>query len=202
MRHTHHHSNDHHHRGERADGEHAGRRFVRGMFGMGRDFRHGPRGSEHGGMRRLFEHGDLRFVILQLIADKPQHGYELIKAIEEKVAGAYAPSPGVVYPTLTMLEELGYVVVAPSEGTKKLFSATEEGRAFLEANRPAVAAIFQRMTEAGAAMGGGLSPQILRAMENLKMALRMRLSRGHLQPENVQALVTVLDQAARAIEQS
>jgi DNA-binding PadR family transcriptional regulator len=176
-----------------------GRRFARDELGADRPFGRGPGGR--GRLGRLFEHGDLRFVILQLITEQPRHGYDLIKAIEEKVGGAYAPSPGVIYPTLTMLEELGAIAVAESQGTKKLYSITDEGRAMLEANRPAVDAIFARMNETSQAMGGGLSPQIHRAIENLRLALRMRLHRGHLQPQQIHALVSVLDDTARAIEQ-
>jgi DNA-binding PadR family transcriptional regulator len=201
-------SHSHKHRGhDHGHGDSDARRFVHRMFGTdgprgGPRHERGPHG--HGGrgrLGRLFEHGDLRFVILSLIAEKPRHGYEVIKAIEEKVAGAYAPSPGVVYPTLTMLEELGYATVANAEAGKKLYAVTEEGRAHLAANQPAVAAIFARMTEASEAMGGGLSPQILRAMENLRFALKLRLTRGPLGEDQVQRIVAVLDDAARAIEQ-
>lgn len=171
-----------------------GRRFMRGMRGEGRGF-----GGRHGG--RMFEHGDLRLVILALIAEKPSHGYELIKAIEDKLAGAYAPSPGVVYPTLTMLEELGHAVVANAEGGKKLYAATDEGRAFLAANQPAVDAIFARITEATARMGGGRSPQLMRAMENLRMALRLRVTSGPMTEEQLSTMVRILDDAARAVEQ-
>ena len=78
-----------------------------------------------GGRERHFDNGELRFVILQLIADKPSYGYEIIKAIEERLSGGYAPSPGVVYPTLTMLEEEGYATVSSTESNKKLYAATE-----------------------------------------------------------------------------
>jgi len=77
-----------------------------GFHGRGLRGHHGPRRAE-----RVFDQGDLRFVILKLISQAPSHGYEIIKAIEEKVGGAYSPSPGVIYPTLTLLEELGYVTV-------------------------------------------------------------------------------------------
>jgi DNA-binding PadR family transcriptional regulator len=198
----HHHDHGHH---DRHGHRHAREEFgAGGPFGRGRGEGYGPAGGPGGGrgrLGRLFEHGDLRFVILRLIAEQPRHGYELIKAIEERVAGAYAPSPGVVYPTLTMLEELGAIAVAASEGTKKLYAITEEGRAMLAVNQPAVDAIFARMDEASAALGAGLSPQIRRAIENFRLALRMRLHRGHLQPADIQALVGVLDNAARAIEQ-
>jgi DNA-binding PadR family transcriptional regulator len=182
------------HRGHRGCGE---QRFARGeWYGVRHGgFRHGM----PGGGGRLFDHGDLRLVILRLIAEKPRYGYEIIKAIEEKLAGAYSPSPGVVYPTLTMLEELGYVVGA-SAGAKKLYSITDEGKAFLEANRPAVDAIFARIDEIG--QGGGPAPQIVRAWHSLKLALRMRVARGPLSEEQVQAIVAALDAAVAAVERS
>ena len=80
---------------------------------------------------RFFDQGDLRLVILALLAEQPRHGYEIIKAIEERLGGAYAPSPGVVYPTLTWLEELGYAEVQSAQGNRKLYAITAEGRAFL-----------------------------------------------------------------------
>jgi DNA-binding PadR family transcriptional regulator len=178
-----------------------GERHARGEWG-GRHCggRHHMRGGGRG--RRVFDHGDLRLLILQLVAEKPRHGYELIKAIEEQLGGSYSPSPGVVYPTLTMLEELGYTTVAASEGGKKLYTVTPEGTTFLDANRAAVEAVFARMREAGAAYRGGPAPQILRAMENLRMALRMRMARGPLSDEQVQAVTTVLDAAATQVERS
>ena len=179
-----------------------GRRFSRFDFLSrhlhGHHHRHGP-----GGRRgRVFDHGDLRLVILQLIAEKPRHGYELIKAIEERLAGAYSPSPGVVYPTLTMLEELGHATVASSESGKKLYTITEEGVAFLAQNRAAVDAVFARIAETGAAHGSGKSPQLIRAIENFKLALRLRLSRGSLSEEQIQTIVAAIDRAAGEIERS
>jgi len=137
-----------------------------------------------------------------MIAEKPRHGYELIKAIEDQLGGSYSPSPGVVYPTLTMLEELGYATVAPTEGGKKLYTVTAEGTAHLDANRNAVEGVFARMREVGAAYGGGPAPQILRAMENLRMALRLRMGRGPLTDEQVRAITTALDGAATQVERS
>lgn len=169
--------------------------WHRGHFGHRR---HGGRGR----MGRFFDHGDLRLVILQLIAEKPRHGYEIIKAIEEKVGGAYSPSPGVIYPTLTMLEELGYVTVTAGEGGKKLQSITEEGRAFLATNKATVDALLARMSEAGERHGGGPAPQILRAFENLKMALRLRLSQGPLDEAQIAAIAAAVDAAAVAVERS
>jgi len=182
-----------------------GRRHARDAFDYGRhDWRgghHGRRG--HGGRPgRFFDQGDLRFVLLQFISDKPRHGYELIKAIEEKFGGMYSPSPGVIYPTLTLLEELGHVQQEAATGTKKLYSITSEGAAHLEANRAAVDAILARMGEVARAYGGGPAPEILRAMQNLKYALSIRLGRGPLDQEQVRRITATLDRAVTEIEQS
>jgi DNA-binding PadR family transcriptional regulator len=174
---------------------------------------HGGRGADpagfgshwHGGggrgLRRFFAHGDLRLVILHLIAEKPRYGYEIIKSIEEQVGGTYSPSPGVVYPTLTHLEELGYVSVSNAgDGGRKLHEITKQGQAFLEANRPALEALLARMAEVSRVHAGGPPPQIVRAMENLKLALRLRLSRGPLTEKQAHAVAEVLDQAATTVE--
>ena len=118
-----------------------------------------------------------------------------------QVAGAYSPSPGVIYPTLTLLDELGYVTVSTGDGAKKLHEITAEGRAFLDANRRAVDALLARMAETSRAHGGGPAPQILRAMENLKLALRLRLSRGPLSEEQINAVAAAIDAAATGVEQ-
>ena len=141
-------------------------------------------------------------VILHLIAEKPRHGYEIIREIEDQVGGAYSPSPGVIYPTLTMLEELGHATVSPGDGVKKLYAVTVEGRAYLDAYRPAVEALLARMQEAGRVHGGGPAPQVLRAMENLKLALRMRLSRGPLSDEQINAVAAAIDGAAVSVERT
>src|SRR6266478_4094425 len=116
------------------------------MFGM----RHcgGKWGGGHGGgnmMRagRMLAQGDLRLIALALIAEQPRHGYEIIKVLEDKTAGWYSPSPGIVYPTLTYLEEAGHVTAA-AEGVKKLYTITEEGRAHFEENRKFVDAVLER----------------------------------------------------------
>jgi len=195
MTHGHHHDgyrHGHRRRFARGEGEH-------GHFGQ---TRHG-RGGGRSGLGRFFAHGDLRLVILHLIAEKPRHGYEIIKAIEERVGGAYSPSPGVIYPTLTLLDELGYVAIDADAGSsKKLHQVTDEGRAFLNANRAAVDALLARMDEAGRVHGGGPAPQVVRAMENLKLALRMRLARGPLSEEQANTVAAALDAAATGVEQT
>jgi DNA-binding PadR family transcriptional regulator len=182
-----------------------GRRFARGDHGHDdheRGYHRHGRGGGRSGLGRFFAHGDLRLVILDLIAEKPRHGYEIIKAIEDQVGGAYSPSPGVIYPTLTLLEELGHVTVSVGEGARKLHTITPEGRAYLDAYRPAVDALRARMAEAGRARGDGPAPQILRAMENLKLALRMRLARGPLTEEQSNAVAAALDAAATSVERT
>ena len=120
----------------------APRRAVHHQWGRGR----------RGG--RTFEHGELRLVVLALIAERPRHGYELIKAIEDRLAGSYSPSPGVIYPTLTLLEELGHATVAQEDG-KKLYAITPEGQLWLAANQAAVDTAMARMSEVSAMHGGG-----------------------------------------------
>jgi DNA-binding PadR family transcriptional regulator len=171
-----------------------GGRGGRPEFGEGR----GERGEGRGG-RRFFDHGDLRLVVLKLIADKPRHGYELIKALEEASGGAYSPSPGVIYPTLTLLEDLGYAAVSDAGGGRKLFTITAEGQANLDANGVAVTAIFDRMA-AIAAKSNAFHPQILRARENLRTAMRLKIAGGALNESQVEAVAAALDAAAKAVE--
>jgi DNA-binding PadR family transcriptional regulator len=130
----------------------AGRHHRRGRFGL-----HGLRGAGGpGGMdaedilraKRIMAQGDLRLIALALIAEQPRHGYEIIKLFEEKTGDWYSPSPGIVYPTLTYLEEAGHVT-ASAEGSKKLYSITDGGRAYLEANRDVVDAVLDRLTALG-----------------------------------------------------
>jgi DNA-binding PadR family transcriptional regulator len=178
-----------HHGGEHHHGRHRG-------FG-------GPRDHDRGfggGRERHFDNGELRFVILQLIADKPSYGYEIIKAIEERLSGGYAPSPGVVYPTLTMLEEEGYAV-SSTESNKKRYAATESGLEYLKENKVVVKAIFGRMEQAAKVFGRGRSPQIMRAIMNLRYALKIRTERGNLSPEQTSKIAAAIDAAARLIDE-
>ena len=164
------------------------------------DEHHRGRGGRGGRVGRFFEHGDLRLVVLQLIADRPRHGYDIIKAVEELAGGAYSPSPGVIYPTLTLLEEVGHITVTPGDGARKLHTITPDGLAQLAANRTSVEAIFARIADSGPT--GGPAPQILRAMGNLKLALRLRLSRDRLGEAELRTIAAAIDAAAAAVEQS
>ena len=132
-------------------------------WGVGRHRRHGRFGGfgfgrRHGGFgeggedimraRRMLAQGDLRLIALALIAEAPRHGYEIIKLLEEKTGDWYSPSPGIVYPTLTYLEEANYVT-ASAEGSKKLYTITDEGRAYLAANRELVDVVLDRLAAIG-----------------------------------------------------
>jgi DNA-binding PadR family transcriptional regulator len=175
-------------------------RHRHGWWGE-RGERFGGFGGFGGGRERFFDNGQLRLVILNLIAEKPSYGYEIIKAIEERLSGGYAPSPGVIYPTLTLLEEEGLATVTSTEGGKKMFAATEEGKAHLKANQVALKAILGRMQEAGRMFGRGRSPQIMRAIMNLRFALRMRMERGNLTAEQVSKIAEAIDAAARTVDE-
>src|SRR6478672_13179141 len=130
-------------------------RGGRGWHGNWGPFHFDVEGSEGwgrgrgGGRRRgrMFESGELRLVLLRLISEQPRHGYDLIRAIEELTGGEYAPSPGVVYPTLTLLQDMGLIEEAAEEGPRKRFQVTDEGREHLEEKSEEVEALFDRLKE-------------------------------------------------------
>jgi DNA-binding PadR family transcriptional regulator len=170
--HFHEHHAMHHHFGGRHGffnrGGPAGGRG--GMFGDDEDSRGpGGRGS------RMFGQGDLRLLLLSLIEQQPRHGYELIRTIEEIFAGQYSPSPGAVYPTLTMLEELGHAQVDATDGGKKRYAITEAGVAHLDQHRDEIDALMKRMNDTASRMARHSAPaEILQAMHEIKHALLAR----------------------------
>jgi DNA-binding PadR family transcriptional regulator len=146
---------------------------------------------------RLFDYGELRLLVLALIAEAPAHGYELIKTIEERFGGGYTPSPGVIYPTLSWLEDMGYATVE-AEGGRKSYAITDEGKAFLDQNRAAADALFQRAGDENQGRRGR-SMEIMRAMQNLKTALRLRLATGPVDEAVIDAIAAAIDEAAQKI---
>jgi DNA-binding PadR family transcriptional regulator len=190
------HNHDSHHHGFRGEGErHSGeQRFARDTGD-----RFGGREHHHGGRRRVFDHGDLRFILLSMVAAKPAHGYDLIKALEDRMGGGYSPSPGVIYPTLTMLEEQGFARVAAQDG-KKLYQATAEGETFLKANQATLDAIQARIDAIARERSVVPDPRIIRAIENLKTALRLRMAGGPIPDERVRAIAAAIDAAAGEAE--
>lgn len=185
-------------------GRHHGRRgFRRGGPGFMGDFA----GSDFPGGRKL-DAIDIQLVILALLAEHPAHGYELIKTLEERSGGFYTPSPGVIYPALTYLNEIGHASVE-QQGTRKLYSITAEGKTHLEANRANAEAILgalariggrmEQVREAFAGVGdsdGGASDEVHRARHALKHAIR---SKHGCDPEEAKRIAKILDRAAAEI---
>jgi DNA-binding PadR family transcriptional regulator len=172
------------------------------MFGHRRG-RHGDalmRAS--GGRTRLFGQGDLRLVVLALLQERPRHGYEVIKAIEERVGGDYSPSPGVIYPTLTLLAEIGHAQVTAQEGDRKEYAITPAGAEFLAGQQATVDAISERLDHAGRSGHAMRAPEVQRALQNFRMALHLRMAKGALDVAQLRAITEAIDAAAKAIERS
>ncbi len=189
--------------GRWAVGRHRGGRHGRG-FGWGG--RHGMGGDDDTRRAgRMLAQGDLRLIALALIAEQPRHGYEIIKLLEEKTEGGYSPSPGIVYPTLTYLEETGYLT-SQADGAKRLYTITAEGRAHLKENRAFVDALLARLATAGERFDrmrrraesddgrhGPRVPRLVRAaLENLREVAAERLK------DDAEAEAKVVEVLARA----
>jgi DNA-binding PadR family transcriptional regulator len=183
--------------------------------GRGRGFSFGPGGfhfdfgEDSGGWgggrrgrdrKRTLDGGELRLVLLKLIEAEPSHGYQLIKAIEEMTGGEYAPSPGIVYPTLTMLEDMGLITERKSKDSKKVFEITEEGRAHLAENEGELLEIIERLESYGHRRRRGQRPEIGRAIGNLMTALRNRIAHEGWNDQLLDEVVDILDEAAQRIE--
>jgi DNA-binding PadR family transcriptional regulator len=172
-----------------------GPKMMKGFFGWGPRWGHGfdPRRG------RVFGKGDLKYVILDLLEDRPAHGYELIRALEERFRGFYSPSPGSVYPTLQLLEDLGYVRSAQQDG-KKVYSITDEGRKFLEENRRSVEDIWGRA-------GEGWDPELAAEMRemwheigSLGRLFAGEMRSGRVDRDKLRRVREVISRAAREIE--
>lgn len=169
-------------------------------FDPGRDFGRGG-GRGRGGPRRgMFKPGELRLVLLRLIADQPRHGYDLIQSIEEMTHGSYAPSPGVVYPTLTLLEDMGFIREQATDGSRKAYAVTPEGQARLDERREEIDALLARLTEHGDRERRAGGAPISRAVSNLLSALWHRVQREGLDEDTLHEIAAVLDEAACKIE--
>ena len=149
--------------------------------------------------QRLFERGDLKYVILELLSEKPRHGYEIIRALEERFGGFYAPSPGAVYPTLEMLADLDYVTVAEQDG-KKVYSITDQGRAFVAERKSVIDEIRDRM-------GAWWNPDFRHEMTDMKQELRdlgrlfdRRMRMHWADPQKLRRVREVINRARQDIE--
>ena len=202
------------HFGSECDGRWAAGRGWRRRHGFGFGGRHGMGGGDMIRAGRMLATGDLRLIALALIAEQPRHGYEIIKVMEEKTSGWYSPSPGIVYPTLTYLEEAGYVT-AEADGAKKLYTITNEGRAYLDQNRDFVDAVLGRLAAIGQKVarmrrrlggedaddgrGPALPPLVRAALENLREVAAQRLE-GNADAEA--KLVEILARAAQELKKA
>lgn len=158
-------------------------------------------GNKRGGRRRrqFFESGEVKYVILRLLKEKPRHGYDIIKAMEKDLGGWYTPSPGTIYPTLQLLEDEGYVQVAESGG-KKVYHITPEGEAFLEEHRDVVDDILDRVREAIDGLAGGALGDLNEVFTRMAGKAYKQAWRGRTGDESTQRIVEILRRAAAEIE--
>ncbi|MEZ5937074.1 MAG: PadR family transcriptional regulator [Hyphomonadaceae bacterium] len=195
-----------HHRHHRMEALFAARGGFGDGFGEGFGRRGGGRfgGPGHPGGRgrgrRLFGHGDLRLLALHLIGEEPRHGYDIIRAIEEMTGGQYSPSPGAIYPVLALLDEQELIAIDDTSEGRKRYRLTEAGQQTLASDRETVDAILARIKAASGAPNAARSAPIVRAMENLKLAIRLRFDQGAPSDEDAQAMADAIDEAARRIE--
>lgn len=179
------------------DPEEAMRVHFGGRGGGGRGG-HGP----HGRRRRMFNSDEFQLIILKLIADEPRHGYAIIKALEELTHGDYAPSAGILYTRLELLEDMGLIERQVSTGSKKSFAITDEGRAMLEERAEEVAALFGRLQATGEGRRQSSRPELGRAVRNLMTALGNRAGKDGWNEDLLNEVVDIIDDAAKRIERA
>lgn len=165
------------------------------FFGGGGRHKGGPFGR-----RRMFDQGDLKYVILQMLAEKPRHGYDIIKELEERFGGWYTPSPGTVYPTLTMLEDLGFARTTPEESGKKIYEITGLGLAHLKEHQPTVDEIFAKVADFGGAFLSEGMMSIHRAMRDVARATYATAAKGPGDKERMMRIRDLLRKVADEIE--
>ena len=215
-RHSHEHCNhgddyygdDRHGHGEHCHGEgRHGRGHGERCHGEGRHGRgHGDdrqRGRGRGkGLRRLFDHGDLHIMVLSLVAKKPSYGYEIIKDIQEASNGLYVPSPGVIYPTLTLLEEQGFLESQIVERNRKSFTITPEGSDHLAQNKEIEAVIARKLAKArDMQQGSNLAEDIEMAVSRFKALLRHKMVLKQLNEEQTRQIASIINDAVKQIEE-
>ena len=171
-----------------------------GFDGIGAEF-FGPRGRRGGRGGRVFEQGDLKYVVLRLLEEKPRHGYEIIKELEDRFGGAYSPSPGTVYPTLTMLEDIGYAKATTDDGGRKVYSITDEGRAYLAEHSDTVDSIFDRIAQFVEGLFDEPMMDVNHAFRRVGRAAYSRASRNVSSPDQLKRIREILDRAAAEIEE-
>lgn len=174
----------------------------RGRGGHGHREERPPEGRARHRRERLFDANDIRLLILHLLANGPAHGYELIKSIEGMAKGEYVPSPGIIYPNLTLMEEMGFISMGEGQNGKKCFTLTVEGRTALEQQQPELEAVTTRLSALGVLGDNRRLPEVQRAIHNFKAALHAKLASTELPKETLYKIIDTLDQAAKDIERS
>jgi DNA-binding PadR family transcriptional regulator len=149
---------------------------------------------------RMFEQGDLKLVILRLLEEKPRHGYEIIKELESRSAGAYSPSPGTVYPTLTLLEDMGYARAVPEEGGKKIYEITDEGRKHLAENSSTVNDVFDKFVKFAEGITASPMMEVNNAFRNVAKATYSTATSHLGDTEKLAKIKEILAKASSEIE--
>jgi DNA-binding PadR family transcriptional regulator len=192
-------SEQHSHHGHHGHHIHHGH----GAHGGGDGYRHGRRGPEgrpEGGRRkRIFGSAELSLVLLHLIEPQPRHGYDLIRELDSRTGGAYAPSPGIVYPTIASMEEAGLLEAQASEGAKRLFGITDAGRAHLAEHQDAVTAALAKLEAVRTKESQLDAGPVARAMQNLAVVLEQRLATTQ-EKQALFDIADLIDETARKIE--
>jgi DNA-binding PadR family transcriptional regulator len=174
-------------------------RFRSGPFFMAWDMDFSGMQGGRGRAQRRFDSKELQLLLLKLISDAPRHGYDLIREIEERSGGAYVPSAGVIYPTLTLLEDMELIAVQAAKGARKSYETTDAGRAYLADREDEVADILSRLDALGAEQERTERSSVRRAMGNLRHALANRMASG-ADEATLHEIVELLDEVARKIE--
>lgn len=165
------------------------------------DAKHRGRGHHGGRRQRFFGHGELRLVLLSILKDNASHGYELIKAIESLTQGNYTPSPGVIYPSLDLLQDQGLITVQEEDGGRKRIAITAEGTRTLEENRDQLEQIQARIKARMVGHELRKNPQMKRAIDNFKAVLDLKVNQGEVSDAQLKQIIGVIDRAALEISQ-
>ncbi|MCG8708236.1 PadR family transcriptional regulator [Brenneria sp. 4F2] len=150
----------------------------------------------------MLDANDIRLLILYFLSQNAAHGYELIKSIEELSKGEYTPSPGIIYPSLALLEETGCIGALDDRATRKAYTLKEEGRSMLRQSQGNLVAVIQRLTSLAILVNNRSIPEVDRAIYNMKTALNARLSSQGLSQQTLHAIIDAMDEAAKKIERS
>ncbi len=175
-----------------------------GLFTMGNNRNRGRNGARDGGparrRERMFGPGELRLVLLAMLAEEPRHGYELIKALEDMTGGAYTPSPGTIYPTLQLLSDEGAIKEQESEDARKLYQASEAGLSELEDRGDEVDELWERLGRKAERARPAGSSDVFRSLGNLATVLTNKAAKGDLKEVQKDQVIDLIDALARKIE--